>query len=166
MQPCHRLHISASAFGYALAVFASSRQVMRRTVLSRRRSASCQPLRCLAWRWASCLSAFAPSGAHGVRPSRLLSRPEGFGASRLFLARLLFVPMSTSIVFIEDLAVNTSSFMRGLDPALFTHYDANDGQNRALKPQLPGFLPPDDPRPMCLLSHCAVLPPWALMHLL
>jgi hypothetical protein len=116
-------------------------QVMRHTVLSRRRSAPCQPLRCLAGRWLLATRPAAPMGftLRGFNPVRKALEPHGSSYPACCSFR-----RPPSIVFTDGLAVNTASSCGDL--SRFTHSDSIDGQKRAMKLQLPGFVPPDDPR--------------------
>jgi len=134
-------------------------QVIRRTVLSRRRSAPCQPLRCLAG-WATCLVNY-PGGAHGILPFAAF-----FPSGRLWSLTTPLIPPAVRLNvhpggFARGLAINTASSI-GLLTRLPTSH-SYDGQNWAMISQLPGFLPPDDPQltvpsfhsePRCRLGLC------------
>jgi len=119
---------------------------MRRTVLSRRRSAPCQPLRCLAERdslllstrcarrrpWGSPFAAFIPSGRLWSFATPLIPHAVPFN-----VRPWLFLPG----VWLSTTYSSAGPMPRHLHPLV-----PDDSQNGALNTQLPGFVQPNDLR--------------------
>lgn len=107
---------------------------------SRRRSAPCRPLRCLAERETPCLnlSRLSLGGAHGVQPFAALI-PSG----RLWSLTAPLIPPAVRFnvrldCFYRGFGCKTDSSYRGQCPS-FTH--SYEQPTRASKTQLPGFSP-------------------------